>query len=225
MNGHARHWIDGDGRFAPGGDNPSTRPAASRSAPTPTAGGPRPMRRSPPLCAPSKMVPGRTTMRCARQPWRKSPRLRAACRWPTTCLPWRTARSSPRLLFDTAWPGKLRYYAGLARQRTAPAARRAPTWCRWCCASRVGVAGIIVPWNSPVVLMTPSAPALAAGTTTVVKMPGQTAQTNALVARSSPKPPSLPAGTVNIFGFRRRPAIDRRGRGAGDQLHRLERHR
>ncbi len=27
------------------------------------------------------------------------------------------------------------------------------------------------------------------------------------------------------IGFRRRPAIDRRGRGAGDQLHRLERHR
>ena len=43
------------------------------------------------------------------------------------------------------------------------------------------------------------APALAAGTTTVVKMPGQTAQTNALVARIIAEAPSLPAGTVNIF--------------------------
>ncbi len=64
----------------------------------------------------------------------------------------------------------------------------------------MGVAGIIVPWNSPVVLMIRSlAPALAAGTTTVVKMPGQTAQTNALVARIIAEAPSLPAGAVNIF--------------------------
>ncbi|MBF3234738.1 aldehyde dehydrogenase family protein, partial [Pseudomonas aeruginosa] len=64
----------------------------------------------------------------------------------------------------------------------------------------MGVAGIIVPWNSPVVLMIRSlAPALAAGTTTVVKMPGQTAQTNAMVARIIAEAPSLPAGAVNIF--------------------------
>ena len=39
------------------------------------------------------------------------------------------------------------------------------------------------------------APALAAGTTTVIKMPGQTAQTNALVSRILSEAPSLPRGS------------------------------
>ena len=47
----------------------------------------------------------------------------------------------PEAAFEVGMvPGKLRYYAGLARSERAPAARRAPTWCRWCCASR---------WASP----------------------------------------------------------------------------
>ena len=48
----------------------------------------------------------------------------------------------------------------------------------------IGVAGISVPWNSPVALLIRSlAPALAAGCTTVVMMPGQTAEST----RSSAK--------------------------------------
>ena len=43
------------------------------------------------------------------------------------------------------------------------------------------------------------APALAAGTTTVIKMPGQTAQTNALVSRILSEAPSLPRGVINLF--------------------------
>src|SRR5262249_56928008 len=59
----------------------------------------------------------------------------------------------------------------------------------------MGVAGISVPWNAPVALLIRSlAPALAAGCTTVVKMPGQTAQLTARISEVA----SLPRGVVNI---------------------------
>lgn len=64
----------------------------------------------------------------------------------------------------------------------------------------VGVAGISVPWNSPVGLLIRSlAPALAAGCTTVVKMPTQTAQVNALVSRVFSEVESLPRGVINML--------------------------
>ncbi len=63
----------------------------------------------------------------------------------------------------------------------------------------MGVAGISVPWNSPVALLVRSlAPALAAGCTTVVKMPGQTAQVNALISRIFSETKSLPRGVINM---------------------------
>jgi acyl-CoA reductase-like NAD-dependent aldehyde dehydrogenase len=47
----------------------------------------------------------------------------------------------------------------------------------------IGVAGIIVPWNAPLALLTRSlAPALAAGCTTAIKLPGQTGLSNGLYA-------------------------------------------
>ncbi|MCQ4122325.1 aldehyde dehydrogenase family protein [Rhodococcus tibetensis] len=63
-----------------------------------------------------------------------------------------------------------------------------------------GVAGVIAPWNAPVALALRSiAPALAAGTTTVVSLPVQTAQTNALIAEIIATTPELPKGVVNII--------------------------
>lgn len=63
----------------------------------------------------------------------------------------------------------------------------------------VGVAGLIVPWNSPAYLCIRAlAPALAAGCTAVVKMPGQAAQTAALMCQILAGVPELPAGTVNV---------------------------
>ena len=53
-------------------------------------------------------------------------------------------------------------------------------------AEPLGVAGIITPWNGPLLLSARSfGPALAAGCTVVVKLPGETAITNALRARPS----------------------------------------
>jgi betaine-aldehyde dehydrogenase len=63
----------------------------------------------------------------------------------------------------------------------------------------VGVAGIIAPWNSPVALTIRSlAPALAAGVTTVVSLPTQTAQINAMIAEIIAGTPELPRGVVNV---------------------------
>jgi betaine-aldehyde dehydrogenase len=48
----------------------------------------------------------------------------------------------------------------------------------------IGVAGIIAPFNSPLVLTVRSLePALAAGVTTVIKLPGNTARLTACSAR------------------------------------------
>jgi betaine-aldehyde dehydrogenase len=63
----------------------------------------------------------------------------------------------------------------------------------------IGVAGISVPWNAPVALLIRSlAPALAAGCTTVVKMPPETAQITALISKVISEVRSLPQGVVNI---------------------------
>ena len=68
----------------------------------------------------------------------------------------------------------------------------------------VGVAGISVPWNSPVALLIHSlAPALAAGCTTVVKMPEQTAQVNGLVSEVMSEVKSLPPGVINMVTGKR----------------------
>ncbi|MGO1167190.1 MAG: aldehyde dehydrogenase family protein [Janibacter sp.] len=64
----------------------------------------------------------------------------------------------------------------------------------------MGVIGIITPWNSPVILsMRSIGPALAAGCTMVVKMPGQTALTNTLIAQIVASTRSIPAGVISIL--------------------------
>lgn len=64
----------------------------------------------------------------------------------------------------------------------------------------MGVAGIIVPWNSPIILAVRSfAPALAAGCTVVIKMPGQAAQIASVLAETLAEASDLPNGVINIF--------------------------
>lgn len=63
-----------------------------------------------------------------------------------------------------------------------------------------GVAGIIAPFNAPIALTIRSlAPALAAATTAVVKLPGLTAQTNALFNKVISETPGLPKGVINMI--------------------------
>ena len=97
-------------------------------------------------------------------------------------------------------PSKLRYYAALVRTEYGRAVEPRPGSLSVVIRQPMGVAGVIAPWNSPVVLMIRSlAPALAAGTTAVIKMPSQTAQTNHLIARTVAEAADLPPGVVSLF--------------------------
>jgi betaine-aldehyde dehydrogenase len=97
-------------------------------------------------------------------------------------------------------PSKLRFYAALALTEYGRAIETAPGKYSTTLRDAMGVAGIIAPWNSPVVLFIRSlAPALAAGCTIVGKLPGWTAQTNALMCEIFAETEGLPAGVINVF--------------------------
>ncbi|MFD7691599.1 aldehyde dehydrogenase family protein [Streptomyces sp. NPDC059781] len=93
----------------------------------------------------------------------------------------------------------LRFAAGLAVQPHGRVTDTQPGRQAMSIRQPVGVAGIVVPWNSPAYLCIRAlAPALAAGCTTVVKMPGQAAQTAALMSEILASVPELPKGVVNV---------------------------
>lgn len=97
-------------------------------------------------------------------------------------------------------PPKFRYYAALTLSEHGRALETKPGSFSMVLAEPVGVAGIIAPWNSPIVLMVRSlAPALAAGCTTVIKMPAQTAQLNALISEVFESVKDVPKGVLNLF--------------------------
>lgn len=102
---------------------------------------------------------------------------------------------------EAAWsPSTLRYNAGTALSQTGTSSEIAPGVFATAMREPIGVAGVIVPWNSPLALLLRAlGPALAAGCTTVVKLPGQTALTNSLIADAVAATKSLPKGVVNIF--------------------------
>jgi betaine-aldehyde dehydrogenase len=100
----------------------------------------------------------------------------------------------------TLTPQTLRHNAGLALAQIGGAAELAPGVLGTSWHEAIGVAGLIVPWNSPIALLVRAlGPALAAGCTTVVKMPAQTALTNGLVMEALEATKSLPPGVVNMF--------------------------
>jgi acyl-CoA reductase-like NAD-dependent aldehyde dehydrogenase len=95
---------------------------------------------------------------------------------------------------------KLRYYASLALTESGRASEVKPGMYSMTLPQPAGVAAVIAPWNSPVVLATRSfAPALAAGCTVVMKLPGQTGLTNGLLYEIISGTPSLPPGVFNMF--------------------------
>jgi betaine-aldehyde dehydrogenase len=95
---------------------------------------------------------------------------------------------------------KLRYYAALALTQYGRALETKPGSFSMVLSEPIGVAGIIAPWNSPLILMVRSlAPALAAGCTVVIKMPAQSAQLNALMCKVFESVKDIPAGVLNLF--------------------------
>ncbi|WP_030184593.1 aldehyde dehydrogenase family protein [Streptomyces sp. NRRL S-813] len=116
------------------------------------------------------------------------------------------ARENGKLLAQTTWEVSLsvewlRYSAATALTQIAGrAVEPQPGTYVYSTPEAMGVAGIITPWNSPVILLVRSlGPAIGAGCTSVVKLPGQTALTNALFAEAVAATKSLPAGVVNIL--------------------------
>ncbi|MFF9982353.1 aldehyde dehydrogenase family protein [Streptomyces erythrochromogenes] len=95
---------------------------------------------------------------------------------------------------------KLRYYAALALSEHGGASEVRPGMYSMTLREATGVVGIIAPWNSPVILAVRSfAPALAAGCTIAMKLPGQTGLINGLIAELFAETSGFPAGVVNIF--------------------------
>lgn len=94
----------------------------------------------------------------------------------------------------------LRFAAGLAAQNYGRVLDPKPGQQAMSIRQPVGVAGLIVPWNSPSYLCIRSlAPALAAGCTAVIKMPSQSAQASALTAEIIGSVAEIPKGVVNLF--------------------------
>ncbi len=97
-------------------------------------------------------------------------------------------------------PSKLRYAAATALLESGRALRPRPGSLSVVLRQPMGVAAVIAPWNSPVVLTIRSlAPALAAGCAAVVKLPGQVAQTASLMAEVMAEAEDLPDGVINLF--------------------------
>ncbi len=95
---------------------------------------------------------------------------------------------------------KIRYYGALALTESGRALEVKPGLYSMTLRQPAGVAGVIAPWNSPVILSVRSfAPALAAGATVALKLPGKTALTNHLLFDIIGGTPSLPQGVFNAF--------------------------
>jgi acyl-CoA reductase-like NAD-dependent aldehyde dehydrogenase len=94
---------------------------------------------------------------------------------------------------------EIRYYAGLTRYIPGHFMEVEPGAYSATLREAAGVAGLIIPWNGPVVLLIRAlAPALAAGCTVVIKPAAQTAQITAQVLQELIAIESLPKGVVNM---------------------------
>lgn len=97
-------------------------------------------------------------------------------------------------------PRALRFAAGLAMQNYGRVADTRPGHQAMTIRQPVGVAGLIIPWNSPAYLTIRAlVPALAAGCSAVVKLPYQAAHTAALLGSIFETIDEIPKGIVNIF--------------------------
>ena len=92
------------------------------------------------------------------------------------------------------------YYAGLARHNLGHVLEVAPGEFSTMLREPAGVAGLIIPWNAPAVLLVRAlAPALAAGCTCVVKPAPQTALFNAAFLAPLLESTNLAPCAVNLF--------------------------
>jgi betaine-aldehyde dehydrogenase len=115
------------------------------------------------------------------------------------------ARENGKILSEAAFEvdlsiTKIRYYGALALTDSGRAAEVKPGLYSMTIAQPAGVAAVIAPWNSPVILSVRSfAPALAAGCCIVLKLPAQTGLVNGLIYEIAAATGALQAGVFNGF--------------------------
>ncbi len=94
---------------------------------------------------------------------------------------------------------EIRYYAGLTRYIPGHVFEVEPGVYSTLLKEPAGVAGLIIPWNAPAILLIRSlTPALAAGCTVVIKPAPQTALITAEIIRELHGVSGLPKGVVNL---------------------------
>ena len=94
---------------------------------------------------------------------------------------------------------EIRYYAGVTRYLPGHVFEVEPGSFSTLLKEPAGVAGIIVPWNAPVILLIRSlTPALAAGCTVVIKPAPQSALVTAAIVAELHAVEGLPRGVVNL---------------------------
>ncbi|WP_041802429.1 aldehyde dehydrogenase family protein [Rhodopseudomonas palustris] len=94
---------------------------------------------------------------------------------------------------------EIRYYAGLTRYIPGHVFEVEPGSFSTLLKEPAGVAGLIIPWNAPAVLLIRAlTPALAAGCTVVIKPAPQTAQITAAIIKCLHEVDGLPRGVVNL---------------------------
>jgi acyl-CoA reductase-like NAD-dependent aldehyde dehydrogenase len=94
---------------------------------------------------------------------------------------------------------EIRYYAGLTRYIPGHVFEVEPGTFSTLLKEPAGVAGLIIPWNAPAVLLIRAlTPALAAGCTVVIKPAPQTALITAAIIRCLHEVDGLPQGVVNL---------------------------
>src|SRR3984893_649954 len=95
---------------------------------------------------------------------------------------------------------EIRYYAGLTRYIPGHVLEVEPSTFSTLLKEPAGVAGLIIPWNAPAVLLIRAlTPALAAGCTVVIKPAPQTALVTAEIIKSLHNVEGLPKGVVNLL--------------------------
>ena len=198
----AKNWIGGDWGTA-GIEKPSTNPATGTVFGTYRDGGAE-IAASAIAAAVKAFTP---------ETWRADPMLRTtalshmadayAARLgeviDTLCL--ENGKTRPEATFEASLIIRaLRFAAGLATHTFGRAADTIPGRQTIVLRQAVGVAGLIIPWNSPAYLgIRALAPALAAGCTAVMKFPAQAAHSAHLAAEIMSSVPELPPGVINIF--------------------------
>ncbi len=94
---------------------------------------------------------------------------------------------------------EIRYYAGLTRHIPGHFMEVEPGAYSATLREAAGVAGLIIPWNAPIILLVRAlGPALAAGCTVVIKPAAQTAQITGQVLRELAAIELLPNGVLNL---------------------------